>query len=250
LVADDKPAAAGRPVPNHVAIVALGPSAKEYFELVKMLGGRRALCDETWAINGLGDVLACDRVFHMDDMAVQEARAAARPGTNIAAMVAWMRTHRGPIYTSTVRPGYPGMVAFPLEEVISNGGVPYLNNTVAYAIAYARHIGVKKLSLYGVDFTRPNIHQGEQGRACCEFWLGLCTASGMEINLPAETTLMDACAPPAELFYGYDGADVVLHDKENGGVTVEFRPRDLPTAEAIEDRYDHSKHPNRLMRTP
>lgn len=236
------------PPPEHVAIVGLGPSAKEYFELVKRLGGRKALADETWAINGLGDVIACDRIFHMDDLLVQEARAEARPDSNIARMVDWLKSHPGPIYTSVVRPGYPGLVPFPLEDVLNNGGVPYFNNTVAYAIAYARHIGVKKLSIYGADFTRPNVHRGEQGRACCEFWLGLCTASGMEIVLPSETTLMDACAGDGELFYGYDGVEVHLRDGEAGRLIVDMIPKALPTAAEIEQRYDHSRHPNRLMR--
>lgn len=243
VVAEPQPVA-----PRHVAIVGLGPSSKAYFELVMRLGGRKALADETWAVNALGDVLACDRVFHMDDVAVQERRAAAKPDGNIAAMVRWLKTHPGPIYTGVVRDGYPGMVAFPLEDVLNAGGVPYFNNTVAYAIAYARFIGVRKLSLYGVDFTRPNIHQGEQGRACCEFWLGLCTAAGMEIDLPEETTLMDACADGEHpWFYGYDGVDVTLGDGPDGKVKVEMTPRDLPTVAVIEARYDHSRHPNRLI---
>lgn len=234
--------------PHHVAIVGLGPSAKEYFELTMRLGGRRGMADETWAINALGDVLACDRVFHMDDVAVQELRAAANPGSNIARMLEWLRLHPGPIYTSVVRKGYRGLVPFPLEGLLNAGGIPYLNNTAAYAIAYARLIGVKKISLYGLDFTRPNIHQGEQGRACCEFWLGLCMADGIEIQLPSQTTLMDACAPPGELFYGFDGFDISLRDGADGKVEVDLKPKDLPTAEEIERRYDHSVHPNRLMK--
>lgn len=242
------PAAPKPAAPRHVAIVGLGPSSKDYFELVMRLGGRKALADETWAVNALGDVLACDRIFHMDDVAVQERRAAANPEGNIARMVDWLRQHPGPIYTSVVRNGYPGLVPFPLEDVLNAGGVPYFNNTVAYAIAYARFIGVKKLSLYGVDFTRPNVHQGEQGRACCEFWLGLCTADGMEIDLPDATTLMDACKPDDEpWFYGYDGVDVTLGDAPDGKVTVAMAPRDLPDAEAIERRYDHKRHTNRLI---
>jgi hypothetical protein len=248
-VSDPNQAAATIQPPRHVAIVGLGPSARAYFELVKHLGGRHALADETWAINALGDVLACDRIFHMDDVAVQEARAAAKPEGNIARMLEWMRRHPGPIYTSVARPGYPGLVPFPLEDVLNAGGVPYFNNTVAYAIAYARFIGVKKLSLYGVDFTRPNIHQGERGRACCEFWLGLCTASGMEIDLPEETTLMDACSPDDEpWFYGFDCVDVAIDDADGGKVAVRMEPKDsVPTAAEIERRYDHSRHPNRLI---
>ena len=156
-------------MPAHVAIVGLGPSCVTFFELTRRLGGVSAWCDEVWGINAIGDVLRCDRVFHMDDLKVQEARAAANPGGNIAAMVRWLKTHPGPVYTSIVREGYPGLVAFPLEEVLNrkhdgNGGAPYFNSTAAYAIAYAVHIGVKRISLFGLDYTLPNRHQAEQGR--------------------------------------------------------------------------------------
>lgn len=236
--------------PEHVAIVGLGPSGMEYFDLVRGLGGSSAWCDEVWAVNALGDVLRCDRIFHMDDVLVQEERTRARPGSNIAKMVAWLKRHPGPIYTSIVRPGYPGLVAFPLEDVLNagldNAGAPYFNNTVAYAIAYAVFIGVKRISLFGIDFTRPNAHHAEQGRACCEYWLGVATSRGIEITVPDSSTLLDACAPPAERLYGYDGVEVSFHP-ENGRLKVKMTEKALPTAAEIEDRYDHSKHPNRLM---
>ena len=62
----------------HVAIVGMGPSAESFMDTAKRLGGRSAFCDQVWAINGLGDVLACDMVFHMDDVRVQEIRAKAQ----------------------------------------------------------------------------------------------------------------------------------------------------------------------------
>lgn len=247
-----RPAPTIEKVPDHVAIVGLGPSGRTFFELVRGQGGASAWCDEVWGINAIGDTFRCDRIFHMDDVAVQERRAAARPSSNIANMVRWLKTHPGPIYTSVVREGYPGMVEFPLEEVLnrkhdSNGGAPYFNSTTAYAIAYGVHIGVKQMSLWGIDYTLPNIHKGEQGRACVEFWLGIAAARGIEIIIPDTSTLMDACAPARERIYGYDGVDVVLKDQPDGTVKVEFKERELPTAAEIEARYDHSKHPNRLM---
>lgn len=237
-------------VPEHVAIVGLGPSGTQFYELVRGLGGSSAWCDEVWSVNALGDVLRSDRVFHMDDVLVQERRAAARPESNIARMVDWMKRHPGPIYTSVVRPGYPGLVAFPLEDVLNagldNAGAPYFNNTVAYAIAYAIYIGVKTISLFGIDFTRPNAHHAEQGRACCEYWLGVAAARGIRITVPDTTTLLDACAPDAERLYGYDGVDVTFRN-EDGRLKVSMVEKPLPTAEEVEHRYDHSRHPNRLV---
>lgn len=240
-------------MPDHVAILGLGQSVTPFFELTRRLGGVSAYCDEVWGINALGDVLKCDRVFHMDDVLIQERRAKARPGGNIAVMVDWLKKHPGPIYTSIVRPGYPGMVAFPLQDVLnggydSNGGAPYFNSTAAYAIAYAIHIGVKAISLFGLDYTLPDMHRAEQGRACCEFWLGIAAARGIEIRICGASTLMDACAPDRERLYGYDAVDVHLEDGEDGKVKVLFTERaDIPTAEEIEARYDHDRHPNRLM---
>jgi len=238
--------------PEHVSIVGLGPSCAAFFELAKGLGGASAYCNEVWGINAMGDVLRCDRVFHMDDVLVQEARAIERPFSNIAAMVKWLKTHPGPIYTSIPRPGYPGMVAFPLEDVLnagldSNGGAPYFNSTAAYAVAYAIHIGVKKISLFGIDYTLPNAHKAEQGRACVEFWLGIAAARGIAITVPEQSSLLDACAPEAERLYGYDCADVYLDTREDGGVKVRLEAKPVPAAAEVERRYDHSRHPNRLV---
>jgi hypothetical protein len=62
--------------------------------------------------------------------------------------------------------------------VINSCGMAYLNNTGACAVAYAVHIGVKKISLFGCDYTYPNVHDAEKGRACLEFHLGIAKAAG------------------------------------------------------------------------
>jgi hypothetical protein len=243
--------------PGHVAIVGLGPSCATFFEMTRRMGGVSAYCDELWGINAIGDVLRCDRVFHMDDLKVQEARAAAKPDGNIAAMVRWLKSHPGPVYTSVVREGYPGLVPFPLQDVLNsrhgdNGGAPYFNSTAAYAIAAAVTQvlrPVNRISLFGLDYTLPNAHHAEQGRACCEFWLGIAAARGIEITVPETSSLLDACEPASHRLYGYDCVDVSLKDQEDGGVKVEMTERsEIPSAAEVEARYDHSKPANPLMR--
>lgn len=239
------------PPPAHVVIIGLGPSASSYFSVIRKLGSRKAYADEVWGINCAADIFSSDRVFHMDDLLVQEARAAANPAGNIAAMVDWLRTEPGPVYTSRLRPGYPGLVEFPLEEVLradydGSGGNPYFNSTAAYAIVYAIHIGVQRISLFGIDYTLPNIHLGERGRACCEYWLGVAAARGISITVPETSTLLDACAPQPELLYGYDCVDVEIGEAK-GELRVAFADKPAPAAAEIERRYDHSKHPNRLL---
>ena len=212
------------------------------------MGGRYA--DEVWAINALGDIFHCDRIFHMDDVRVQEVRAAARPESNIAAMLRWLKRHPGPIVTSRAHPDYPGLVEFPLRDVVARFGQVYFNSTAAYAVAYACYIGVKRLSIYGFDFTYPNAHHAEKGRACVEFWLGIAVSLGIDIKVPHASSLMDACTPQERL-YGYDTVDVAFTRNATGTLQVDFTNKvELPTADEIEARYDHTVHPSPLVEQP
>ena len=234
--------------PDHVVILGMGPSLECYVDVVKRLGNRRRFADEVWSINALGDIIQCDRVFHMDDVRVQEARAKAKPDSNIAAMLEWMRTHPGPIYTSRLHPDYPGLVEFPLQDVINSCGIAYFNSTAAYAVAYAVHIGVKKLTMFGCDYTLANAHHAEKGRACVEFHLGIAKARGIMLGFPDNTSLMDAVSPFDERVYGYDTLDLDMQQDASGHVTVVKTPREsFASAEEIEARYCHAKHPNALV---
>lgn len=234
--------------PKHVVILGLGPSVGAYLDIVKRLGGRQAFCDQVWGINALGDVLQCDIIFHMDDVRIQEIRAAAQPESNIAVMLRWLKTTSTPVVTSRTHVDYPALVEFPLEDVINHLTYDYFNSTAAYAVAYAIHIGVEKITLFGCDYTYPNAHDAEKGRGCVEFWLGQAAARGIQLSLPKTTTLMDAIYGRQDRLYGYDTQTVTFNADESGYVTVEFAEVEvLPTAEDIEARYDHSAHPNALV---
>jgi SAM-dependent methyltransferase len=232
-------------VPAKVAILGLGPSLNAFVGIAKRLGAVSKLCDEVWGINAVGDVIRCDRVFHMDDVRIQEIRAVADPTGNIAAMLTWLRKHPGPVYTSRKHDGYPGLIEFPLADVLnSSGGERYFNNTAAYAVAYAIHIGVKEIQLFGCDYTYPDAHSAEAGRGCVEFWLGIARSRGIRVSIPKTSTLLDAYVEPARRLYGYDTVEVQISGNI-GAETVTLVPRDdLPTAEEIEERYDHSIAPS------
>lgn len=234
--------------PASVAILGLGPSLGWYLEVTKRQGCRHKLADETWCINALGDVLQCDRIFHMDDVRIQQMRADALPDSNIAAMLGWLKKHPGPIYTSRKHPDYPGLVEFPLEAVLDKFGFAYLNNTAAYAVAYALFIGVKVIKLFGIDFTYPKAHDAEKGRGCVEFWLGMAAAQGVRIEIPHTSSLMDSIIPKHEKLYGYDTLDVDIQRNAEGRIRVAFSERAaIPTVDEIEERYDHDLHPNPLV---
>jgi len=238
---DELPIADDAQQERHIAILGLGPSLDQYLEITKRLGGRHRFCDETWAINALGDVFACDLIFHMDDIRIQEIRAAAAPASNIASLVRWIKTSPVPVVTSRKHADYPSLVEFPLEDVLNHFGHDYFNNTAAYAVAFAIHTGATKISCFGMDYTYPNAHDAEKGRACVEFWLGQAHARGIKINLPKTTTLLDAMHTRAARLYGYDTLDVQFNMQANGDVKLNMTPRDtLPTAAEIEKNYDHS----------
>lgn len=247
-----KPPKAEIAAPAHVAIVGIGPSSAQYARLCSIQGGRHRFCDETWTINAFGDVLACDRVFHMDDVRIQQIRADARPESNIAAMLEWLKTHPGPVVTSQAHPDYPGLVEFPLEDVLNDCPFGYFNSTAAYAVAYAIHIGVKKITLFGCDFSYEKSHDAEKGRACVEFWLGMAVERGILISVPKNTTLLDACSTQAERFYGYDCVDIDIK-RVSDRIKVEFSERsELPSADDVEHAYDHSRPtvPDHLREAP
>lgn len=220
-----------------VAIVALGPSSLDYVRLVEAVGNRGHLFDEVWAINGYGFVIQCDRIFHMDDVRIQEIRAAAG-NKKIGAMLEWMKGHPGPIITSRAHPDYPGLVEYPLADVLNSVKKPYINSTVAAAICYAIHKQVTSITCFGMDFTYRDRRVAERGRACVEYWLGVATARGIEVQIPDTSSLLDACEPPQ--IYGYDTVDIVM-TREGGTVLISFKEReDLPTAEQVEAAYDPS----------
>lgn len=237
----------------HIAILGLGPSLEQYVDLAKRLGGRRAYCDQTWGINAVGSVIECDRVFHMDDVRIQQIRAEARPESNIARMLDWLRTYDRPVVTSRAHPDYPCLEEFPLDAALNMAPQGYFNSTAAYAAAYALlQPGLTKLSVFGCDYTYPNAHDAEKGRACLEYWLGMAAARGVQLVVPKVTSLLDALYAQAERFYGYDTVDLRFHrddgDGGDGRIHVERLLHDrLPTAEEIEARYDHSQHPNPLV---
>lgn len=237
---------------GHVAIIGLGPSAEAYVDHVKRLGSRDVFADQVWAINAMGSVLDCDLVFHMDDVRIQEIRAAAKPDSNIAAMVKWLKTTPVPVMTSLAHPDYPSLVEFPIEEVINRFGRGYFNNTGAYAVAFAIFKGASKISLFGCDYTYANSHRSEKGRACMEFWLGYATAHGIEIALPQLTSLMDTFDDRDEddvQAYGYDAVKIACERDDAGHMKLTMTPRDrLPTAEEVEAAYDHGRPPREQHR--
>ncbi len=216
--------------PKSVAIVAMGGSMGSFTQLACAKGGVEAIADEIWTINATAAVIKHHRAFVMDDLRHTIPREAEEEKRMVAAgILKWLPAHPGPVYTSTAYPEYPALVEFPLRDVLQSvGGFPYLNTTVAYAIAFAIHLKVKELHLYGCDYTYPDVHISESGRGCAEFLLGIAANRGMQLHLPETTTLLDFNVPLDRRFYGYHGP--LLSDVVDGQVVL---TRPTSSAEAV-----------------
>lgn len=241
----------GRPLPESVAIVAMGMSAGQYLAEASKPGDRRRFVDETWVVNAMGGVLAHDRLFLMDDLSIQQGRAELIPDGNVAGQMAWMPDHPGPVYTPRHYPEYPGSVAYPIQWVLNRTRHCYFNNTVPYAFAFAIALGVKAIHLFGCDYSYKGdqAHKREKGRACLEYWIAVAAMSQVAVHVPETSTLLDACDQTNGVrLYGYDTEHVAV-DLTDAGFSVTRtarRPEQIPTPAQMELRYSHDERYEKL----
>ena len=53
----------------------------------------------------------------------------------------------------------PSAIEYPIESIVDSLGCAYFNNTVPYVIAFALWNKVKKICIFGVDYTyKSNMH--------------------------------------------------------------------------------------------
>lgn len=209
--------------PKKVALVAMGATSAVYNSLVASHGHRKTLFDETWVINAMGSLMQFDRAFVMQDIATN-IREESKERKVAQGILKWLPECTQPVYTTTAYPEWPALVEYPVQDVLRFlGGPPYLNNSVAYAIAYAMYIGVHELFLFGCDFTYTDNHISESGRGCCEYVIGIGVARGMKFAIPDSSTLLDANKPTERKLYGF--ADPMELSITDGQITVKRKER-------------------------
>jgi hypothetical protein len=183
---------------KNIAIVAMGKSQLDYHMSIS----HSKEYDEVWAINSMCAVVKCDRVFMMDPASRFFDTFDAGPQTQV--MRKTLPRLEIPIYSCELDNRVPAIEMFPLDEVVEKTGCGYLNNTIAYAIAFAAFNEVGKISMYGADFSySTNIYFGELGRGCCEFWLAKCMAKGIDVSIAANSPMLDTNISSKEKLYGY-----------------------------------------------
>ena len=230
-----------------VAIVGMGKSWFDY-NLAKSHGSH---FDEVWAINAVASVIYHDRVFMMDPpsrfLDTDDA------GGQTDSMAKLLTEHQGPIYTCELDDRCPGLVEYPIDEVLAGCGCHYLNNTVSYAVAFALWNKVGKIKLFGVDFGyKGNLYFAESGRASVEFWLSKAMFSGIQVEVASTSFLLDTAIPPEEKLYGYHRlADPLVVIQDEKGVLIAKKKsqvqqyKELPEEGVLLDRYDSHLEKNK-----
>jgi len=197
---------------KRVAIVAMGKSHGQF-----ILAKTHSIeFDEVWAINSMAGVIFHDRVFMMDPSS--RFLDSDDSGTQTGIMAKVLKEHRGPIYTCELDDRCPGLVEFPLEEVMNECKTGYFNNTVAYAIGFAIAAKVAEIHLYGIDFSyKGYVHFAEAGRANCEFLLSIAINRGIKVGIAQDSSLLDTNEPVQSKLYGYHRlAEPLVVGLENG----------------------------------
>ena len=223
-----------------VAIVAMGKSQLDYHLSIS----HSKEYDEVWAINSMCAVVKADRVFMMDPASRFFDTNDPGPQTNVMRKI--LPQIKCPVYSCQLDKRVPSIELYPLEEIIDVLGCGYLNNTIAYAIAFAALNNVGKRSMYGADFSyTTNIHFGEMGRACWEFWLAKCMGRGIEVSVAATSSMLDTNVLEREKLYGYHRLEdpLVVYLKDGDLKTPEFSNIEIDDEKpvGVSGRQDHMR---------
>ena len=212
-----------------VAIVALGNSCAEYL----MAKIRSESFDETWAINSMSSAIFHDKVFMMDPPSrFLDGEFAGKQTNSMKDRL--LKKLDIPIYSCVLDKRCPDVVEYPLQKVLEKTKYAYLNNTVAYSLAYAIAFDVKELHLYGIDFSHKNVHFAESGRGCCEFWLAVAISKGIKVNIAHNSSLLDMNVPEDQKLYGYHRLDDPLVSTATNGSMLITRKSKLEPPEPLD----------------
>jgi len=188
-----------------VALIGLGVSQVDF--AIGLENSRE--WDEIWCINSAGLVYPADRIFALDPASRFFDSDDAGKQTN--AMIKLMSESDVPIYTCEEDPRIKNPVRYPVEEVCNATKCAYMNNTVAFAIAYALYNKVARIDLFGIDFSyKENMHFAEAGRACVEFWISKCMSEDIVVGISGRSTVLDSNVPATEKLYGFHRLDKPL----------------------------------------
>ena len=181
-----------------VAIIGLGISQVDF--AIGLQNGRT--WDEIWCINSAGYTYPCHKIFMLDP--ASRFFDSDDAGKQTKVMRKLLTKKNTPVYTCELDERIKNPVLYPLEDVCNATKCAYLNNTVAYAIAFALWQKVGRIDLFGIDFSyKENMHFAEAGRACVEFWISKCMENDILVGISGRSTVLDSNVPAHEKLYGF-----------------------------------------------
>jgi len=157
----------------------------------------------------------------------------------------FLKKNKNPIFTCELDKRVKSLELYPLKEIATELKICYFNNTVAYAMAYAIWKKVKKIFLYGIDYTYKNVNIAESGRACCEFWCAIAISKGIKLEIAQNSGLLDTNVPDNEKLYGYHRLNDPLVQTVDKGSLLITKQSQIPPPEPVESnpiifgRHDH-----------
>ena len=169
---------------------------------------------ETWAIakavckkeyKKRSDMLFC--MDYVDEMTSFEKGGEYWAGYTKEHFIEKVNETGAPFVTSRKYPLIPQSIEFPLKEISEKFGIMYYTNTICYMIAYAMHLGVDAIDLWGVN------QQGQMEyimeRKGVEFWLGLAAGTGVRVEVCGPSPLLHS----DRLVYGYKKTEQELEQE-------------------------------------
>lgn len=158
--------------------------------------------DKEWTIwacspgnmNQLPRVDAWFELHAMAEMIGQENQVWSAP------WLGWLRTQKCPIYMQEHNDAVPQAIVFPRDVLLKKFGRNWFSSSVAWMMAYAIHLGVEEIGLFGVDMAHGQEHYTAQKAGCLRF-IEIAKELGITVTVPWESCL--ARQPP---LYGYNEA--------------------------------------------
>jgi len=193
--------------PKRVVILAMGPTRKDYLDLLSVTNAKQIQFDEVWGVNNIFNVTPVDMTFAMDDFRMLQYA--------VPDMAEQIKNAPHPVMTAVAYKECPTAVSFPLAEVLTSirGASEFLNHTVAYMLAYAAYIGVEEVIIFGADYITLSERYGTRSdegwqlvaryMQCSAYWAGICAARGMEVVVTPNSPFLGVDRPAKDNFYGY-----------------------------------------------
>lgn len=176
-------------VPDCVALVGLGPSKQEFFDM-QVAHDFAPPWQEVWTVNaGVRLLPSCDLLWVMDDIE-EHSRIWPEYGASLAA-------HAGPVITGRAYSCGPArQFEYPLQAIVDHYGdgcASWLHTiSIPYILAYAGWIGVQRIVLFGIDCHWPGMPElTERGQAVVCYWLGRLAGLGVLAQIASTSALAD-----------------------------------------------------------